>query len=474
MTEKSGETARRKMTAVIQVYVEGYAGEQIETILNPMVESPDEWTGSGFFVECEYGKDIIVTNAHVIRNSKSIEIVSMLTSEEKFKCEAIGLVDTLEPDIAIIRLCDGERARFEEVAGCAIPCLRIDSRFAINRGTPVRAIGYPLGMEEPNITAGEVTNFIGGDRVSADRFVTDAAINPGNSGGPALNQHGDVIGINTSIAREADNIGFITPAVFIDIILKNLFEQSCLDLGDIGGSLQKNSDIVAAQLSQEKATGVVVIEVEPGGLLESAGAQHGDVLLAINGIELDRHGICKDEHHYHRFNLFDKIKTLPLGSAIELDVLRDGNQFKASGIVAARPQTKLNSHPALSQRRFLFVWGLLIQPLSYEILAALSITEQYTTGDIFRHFNENKERLVITHIESEGPAHEQEWIMGEVLYAFDGTPITDLEDLAARISASDGLAKLQCESGVIGFFDCKDTRADINTALEFIAAKHKA
>jgi serine protease Do len=208
------ELTREKMNAVVQIYAEGYAGDEVKSILNPRLGDLKDWSGSGFFVDSPYGEGIIITNAHVAKNARSLEIMTMLTSEETFQVEIVGLVKNQEPDIAILRLKEGELERLKSLIGGkskCIPHLTLRKDTIVTRGTEIKAIGYPMGMTEPNITGGEITNFMAGERMIAEKYVTDAAINPGNSGGPAIDQEGQVIGINTSIYQDAENIGFITP-----------------------------------------------------------------------------------------------------------------------------------------------------------------------------------------------------------------------------------------------------------------------
>ena len=86
------DIARKMMSGVVQIHVEGYMEENIQSILNPAIKIPSAWLGSGFFVQYENLEGYIVTNAHVARNAVKIEISSMLTSEEKFEAELVGLV----------------------------------------------------------------------------------------------------------------------------------------------------------------------------------------------------------------------------------------------------------------------------------------------------------------------------------------------------------------------------------------------
>jgi serine protease Do len=168
------------------------------------------WSGSGFFISYEGLEGHMVTNAHVVRNAVKVEISSMLTSEERFEAEVVGLVKNLEPDVALIKLSDGELQRFRKHAIKDIEYLELREGASPSRGEEIKAIGYPMGMIEPNITGGEITNFVSGSEYSTERFVTNAAINPGNSGGPSISEDGRVVGLNTAVMTNADNIGFIT------------------------------------------------------------------------------------------------------------------------------------------------------------------------------------------------------------------------------------------------------------------------
>jgi serine protease Do len=469
MNSKFNDQVRTKMPAVVQIYVEGYVGEEVKSILNPKYGELTQWTGSGFFVDTEYGKDIIVTNSHVVKNAKNIEIMSMLTSEEKFKCEVVGLIKDMEPDLAIIKLKEGELKRFCELSEEAIPYLKLDCELSITRGTPIKAIGYPMGMVEPNITAGEITNFVSGDRVVSEKFVTDAAINPGNSGGPSIDENGNVIGVNTSIYQDADNIGFITPSTFIKIILDNIFNNQTLDFNDLGGTVQKNSQEVAKALGQEKPMGVIVTNIEKDGFLEKAQVQNEDIITTIDDIEIDRHGVCLNEYKFHRRNIFDYIKLLPINQEIRLKVIRDGKEIELKAPGTPYPIKKITTHPLVQERRFVEAWGMVIQILSFEIIEAFALVDPLYSTNILKRFNENKERLVITHIETDSDAHLQEWDIGEVIESINDHKVLGLDDFIKRINNTKGKIKIKSETGAIAFFRKGKKDLSAKTGLDYLS-----
>lgn len=444
-----------KMAAVVQIYATGYVGEEVKSILNPRIGDLSEWSGSGFFVQCPYGDDIIVTNAHVVRNARTIEIMTMLSSEETFEAELVGLVKNQDPDIAIIRLKKGELKRFKIMASGEIPYLELKKDKNIIRGTKLKAIGYPIGMTEPNITGGEITNFASGDRLRTARYVTNAAINPGNSGGPAIDENSEVIGINTAIVQDAENIGFITPSNFIEIILQNIFEYNSTCFSDIGGDFQKNSSEVSLHLGMPNANGVIVTSVESEGFLEDAGVQKGDVILDLNGQEIDRHGIFLKDSYHHRRNIFEEFKLIPMNSDVRVSVWRDREKIQLKGQAKAFREKRIRSRPVIEEREFLDVWGMTLQPLSYEILEAFSLIDLISFYQLLKNFDENKERIVITHLEKDGAAYAQEWSIGEVLKSVNGEDVVDLKHLVKILQNDVEVFRIESELGSVGFFKKK-------------------
>lgn len=455
------------MAAVVQISVEGYFGEEVKSILNPRLGDLKQWTGSGFFFDTPYGDDLIMTNAHVVKNAKTIEIKSMLTSEEKFKAKLVGIVKNQEPDIAVIKLQNGELKRLKQMAASEIPYLSLRTE-NVSRGTLLKAIGYPLGMSEPNITGGEITNFISGDRVLAEKFVTNAAINPGNSGGPAIDENGNVIGINTSIIEEADNIGFITPANFMDIILKNIFTNNAICFSDLGATFQKNSPLVAKHLKLSSTNGLIVTELDKNGLLENAGLQQEDIIIKINDKNIDRHGIIIETEYFHRKNIFDIVKLIPIGEKIEISFIRKGKIFKKSTIAIQEPKLKIQSNPIVNERFFIEIWGLTIQILNYEILESFNLIANPNFYQIMRRHNENKERLIVTDIKKESPAYLEEWEVGEVIAKFNDIEIESMDQFVKLINKSNGVIKLISEAGMIGFFDSPNKNITMQNPTKFL------
>lgn len=456
------DVARQMMSGVVQILVEGYLEEDIQSVLNPAIRIPGVWSGSGFFVKYNNLEGYIVTNAHVVRNAIKIEINSMLTSEERFEAQIVGLVKQLEPDVALIKLGEKELRRFKKLAIQPIEYLELRAGSSPSRGETIKAIGYPLGMVEPNITGGEITNFISGSEFTSERFVTNAAINPGNSGGPSINEDGKVVGVNTAVVVNAENIGFITPAGFVKIIIDNLILLNEPQFAGIGGKLQKNSENFNPLLKQSQARGVIVSKVHSNGFLDAAKIQQRDVILSINGIEFDRHGIViGKEGLYRHTNIFDVMKLVPIGEEVKLKYLRDGKVHHTKASAMPNPEKGIISNPILNEREYEEVFGMIIQPLSFEIIQAIQEVDPYAQIEMLKILDRDTQMLVVTHIHQGTQADEMEWPLGELIIKANDQEIHTLKELRQLLKNSkDGAVLLECLSGTIGYFQLGEKRTD--------------
>ena len=448
------DIARDMISGVVQIHVEGHIEEDIQSVMNPAIKIPSMWSGSGFFVTYNHLEGYIVTNAHVVRNAVKIEVSSMLTSEERFEAEVVGLVKQLEPDVALLRLTDKELQRFKALALRDIEYLELEENRTPMRGEPIKAIGYPMGMVEPNITGGEITNFVSGTEYTTERFVTNAAINPGNSGGPSLNDDGKVIGLNTAVMMDTDNIGFITPAAFVKIIIENLLHQNEPHFAGIGGKLQKNADNFNPLLKQTVAKGVIVGKVKAGGFLESVKIQQRDVILSINGIEFDRHGIViSTEGLFRHQNIYDVMKLVPIGDDVEITYLRDGTVYTGNARAMRNPPKGVNSNPIIDERKYIEVFGMIIQELSIDIIEAIREIDATAQIDMLQMIEEEEPTLTVTHIHQGTQADQMEWPVGELIISANNKEIHSLEELQEVINESKKASVLlECRNGRIGYF----------------------
>ena len=374
--------------------------------------------------------------------------------EERFEAELVGLVKKLEPDVALIKLTDKELLRFKAIAVKDIEYLELWEGPSPARGEEIKAIGYPMGMVEPNISGGEITNFVSGSEYTTERFVTNAAINPGNSGGPSVSKSGKVVGLNTAVMIDAENIGFITPAGFGKIIIENLLMQNEPHFAGIGGKLQKNANNFNALLKQSEAKGLIVAQVLANGFLEAAGIQARDVILSINGVEFDRHGIViGKEGHFRHKNNYDVMKLIPIGDDVEVVYLRDGEARTTSAKAMRNPEKGVASCPIIAERKYIEVFGMIVQELSYEIIEAMRQIDANAQIDMIQTIDQTKSMLVVTHIHQGSQADDIEWPVGEMIIKANDEEVHTLDEFQSMLDKNKGGAVLlECRNGRIGYF----------------------
>jgi serine protease Do len=168
--------------------------------------------GSGFIVGAN---GLIMTNKHVVSDTEAS--YSAITNDGKeYKATSIYRDDA--NDLAILK-----------VEATNLKAITLGNADNLQLGEEVIAIGTPLGQFTNTVTSGIVSGLGRGVTAGSgyegyveklDNVIqTDAAISPGNSGGPLLNLKGEVIGINTAVSTEGQNIGFAIPVNVIKTVL---------------------------------------------------------------------------------------------------------------------------------------------------------------------------------------------------------------------------------------------------------------
>jgi serine protease Do len=445
------EESRRAMLAVVQIHAYGFNHAAVGSILDPRFLEPQTWRGSGFLIRVN-GKDgYVLTNAHVVRNSTSLQIMSLMTSEEMFPADVVSMVSSLEPDIALVRLTEGALDHLRGLCDGHVPELAFGNSEQVQRGAEVKAIGYPFGMMEPNMSGGAISNFIAGDLENSERLVTDAAINPGNSGGPAVVPGGLAIGINTSVVVDADNIGFITPVEWARILLPQMLDNPDAHLAEVGGMLQPNSAPNARYLGLSHVDGVIVMRANSGGMLEQAGLQHLDVIVALDGFPIDRFGSLVRAKDLRRRNIYDAVRHIPVGKTVRIDYVRKGKLKRVKTLAIPAPHVDVPSQPLVSRRRFIEFHGLILQELSLEIASALSAQ----SGSDFLAAVEGRPtavpKLVATFVMPGSPGDDLFFVPGSIITRVNGVAIAGADDFVKAIKTRTKDQKVVLETQLGGF-----------------------
>jgi putative serine protease PepD len=268
-----------------------------------------EGAGTGVVLSAD---GLIMTNAHVIAQSDGITVRTFDGAE--YDATLVGS----EPsnDLAVIRVEGGDDL---------VPA-ELGSSDALLVGEPVIAIGNALNLGgQPSVTTGIVSavnrTIDGPDGRLADLIQTDAAINPGNSGGPLVDSTGAVVGINTAIIEDSQNIGFSIAIDSAKPVIEDLQQGNgeitpdTPRLGVTTVPVDSVAEEVREQFDIETDDGAFVVEVVPDSGAAAAGIEQGDVIVAVDGEE-----ITSNEQ------LGDAVRDHEAGDSIEITFERGGEE----------------------------------------------------------------------------------------------------------------------------------------------------
>jgi Do/DeqQ family serine protease len=259
--------------------------------------------GTGFFINAD---GYAITNFHVIENATTIEVVT--DDNKTFPARVIGSDE--RTDLALLKV----------DAPTKLPFVRLADSDQVRPGDWVLAIGNPLGLSQ-SVTAGIVSAtgrrdvHPDGRELYEDFIQTDASINPGNSGGPLLDIYGNVIGVNSAVAR-ANTIGFAIPINVAKTLLPQLRSGS-VERSWLGVRVQDMTDELAKSMQRDDARGALIADVVPGGPAADAGIEPGDLVLKIEGEEI------KDSAELRWL-----ASTAGVGADRSVEIWRDGKLIK--------------------------------------------------------------------------------------------------------------------------------------------------
>jgi len=298
----------------------GQQGDPFEFFFGPRRETPDregpqefrqDSTGSGFLVSSD---GLIVTNNHVVEGA---DTVTVNLGGRTYTAEVKGTDSAT--DVALLHIDAGRR----------LPYLELGDSDALRVGEWIMVVGSPLQLDQ-TVTVGVVSakgRSLGVLDSSFENFIqTDAAINFGNSGGPLVNLEGQVVGIATLINWGAENIGFAVPVKTLEQILPQLRETGEVKRGYLGVLIATVNYDIAEAFGMDEPHGVLVNQVVADGPGERAGLEHGDVILKVDGQDVQD----------TRF-LIDYVSAKGPGESVELQVLRNGKTVDLPVELSERP-----------------------------------------------------------------------------------------------------------------------------------------
>jgi serine protease Do len=397
---------------VVQIFSSGYAfSDESESGVGAAVVSRQRATGSGVILSAD---GYIVTNSHVVAHARRVHVrvaaaspgagsSPVLQSEKIVDARVVGIDH--ETDLAVLKI---DRTGLHHLA--------LGDSDTLKQGQVVMAFGNPLGLEN-SVSMGVVSSVARELKPDASMIYiqTDAPINPGNSGGPLVDAQGRVMGINTFILTQSggsEGLGFAVPSNIVKNVYEQLKKEGHVHRAEIGVFAQTITPALAAGLRLPQDWGVVLADITPDGPADKAGLQVGDIVLSLNGRTIVN-------ARQLDVNLF----RYTVGQKIQLQVLRGGQKLTYPVSVVQResdPQRFADMvDPSKNTVQRLGILGIDIDKQVSQMLPELR--KQYG--------------IVVAARSGESQYGGDSLALGDVIYAVNGRPVTDVQALRAALDA---------------------------------------
>ena len=398
----------------------------------------DRGIGAGFII----AGPRIVTNAHVISNSR---FVTVERENDPKKYPARVRFVAHDCDLAVLEVNDPDFYKgLKPLDIGGIPQLQSN----------VSVFGYPIGGERLSVTEGIVSriDFQLYSHSSVDSHLAcqiDAAINPGNSGGPVL-QNGKVVGVAFQgySGDVAQNVGYMIATPVLQHFLQDIADghyDHYVDLAVQTFRLQNPAEREALGLKDDD-TGVLVGAVVPGatsgGVLKT-----GDVILAIDDNRVASDGFIQVDND--RVEMAEAVERKFKGDTIKLHILRDKQEQDVSVTLEPAWQYLIQANAYDVKPRYVVFGGLIFQPLSRDFLEAYGIDDlriryfydSFVDRDIFL---KHPEVVVLSQVLPDPINAYVEDFKNGIVDEVNGHKILRLDDLAAAFAEKSDYYVIKC------------------------------
>jgi S1-C subfamily serine protease len=302
------------------------------TSINPyrLADRVSHTVGSGLIFD---QGGLILTNAHVVSGQQSITVT--LDDGTTVPAEVVGTDPIF--DVAVLRI--------PKPSTGTLPVARLGDSERIRVGEDVIAIGNPLGLDQ-TLTRGVISAI---NRILPETpfslleplIQTDAPINPGSSGGPLLNLCGEVIGINTAVMTDAQNIAFAIPINLVRTMLQPLISDGRIIRPWVGFHGTLVEPALGELLRMPLTEGLLVEVVEPGSPAQHKGVRGGRLEVSIGGKALLLGGDIVTRANDVALTSDEKLtglmRTLKVGDTLRLTLFRNGEYREVEYVLPERP-----------------------------------------------------------------------------------------------------------------------------------------
>ena len=398
------KTVRQRSPFAGDPFLEQFFGQRM-----PNRSEKQSSLGSGVIVRDD---GTVVTNNHVIEGADDIKVA--LADGREFASTVVMKDERL--DLAVLKI----------KGNGPFKVLPLGDSDKVEVGDLVLAIGNPFGVGQ-TVTSGIVSGLARNQITEGSDFSffiqTDASINPGNSGGALIDMRGALIGINTAIFSRgggSNGIGFAIPANLVKV-----FVESAMGGGGkfarpyIGASFEPVTSEVAEALGLTRARGALVTSVVEGGPAEKAGLKPGEVVLAVNGIEVE-----------HPDALGYRLTTFGVGRTAKLSVSDNGRERELTMALEQAPEVPQRDARLLEGR----------SPLAGATVANLSprLSEELRLPGRIRG-------VAITQLADGSPAARLGFAPRDIVVAINGVDIETSADLEKIVRAGASLWRIEIE-----------------------------
>jgi serine protease Do len=360
--------------------------------------------GSGFILTDD---GYILTNNHVVEGASKVTVT--LPDKRQFEAKVVGADDLT--DVAVIKIEAREK----------LPTVMLGDSDGVQIGDWVLAIGNPLEFDF-TVTAGIVSargrgglqlgpTQAGVNQMIQDYIQTDAAINRGNSGGPLVDVRGRVVGINSAIASQTgyyQGYGFAVPIGLAKSVADDLIRYGEVKRAWIGILFHEVDAPIALAVSLPGGTpyGAWVESVTPGAPADKAGIKENDIILEIDGQRIDNSG-----------QLQTMVSTSKPGTRLPMKVYRGGNSRRSGSTleVTVRLEERPKETSAASPEQ------------TRETGDKLGLQVRELTRQDHRNLDFEEEGVLVTGVETYGPAYDANIGSGLVIVEIDGEKVPDVK-----------------------------------------------